>query len=67
MALIEDADLYIADEKLLMKTRGLKIVKHLKDFEVLRASNAHEKPLLSELLSNWIRIRIAQDLNMELI
>jgi len=34
LALIEEADLYTADEKLLMKTRDLRIVKHLKDFEV---------------------------------
>ena len=34
LALIEEADLYTADEKLLMKTRGLKMVKHLKDFEI---------------------------------
>ena len=34
LALIEDADLYTADEKLLMKTRDLEIVKHLKDFEI---------------------------------
>jgi len=34
LALIEEADLYTADEKLLTKTRGLKMVKHLKDFEI---------------------------------
>jgi len=34
LALIEDADLYTADEKLLMKTRDLEMVKHLKDFEI---------------------------------
>ena len=34
LALIEEADLYTADEKLLMKTRGLEMVKHLKDFEI---------------------------------
>jgi len=34
LALIEEADLYTADEKLLMKTRDLKMVKHLKDFEI---------------------------------
>jgi len=29
-ALIKEANLYTADEKLLMKTRDLKMVKHLK-------------------------------------
>jgi len=33
-ALIKGVDLYTADEKLLMKTRDLKMVKHLKDFEI---------------------------------
>jgi len=33
-ALIKEADLYTADEKLLMKMRDLKMVKHLKDFEI---------------------------------
>ena len=34
LALIEDVDLYTADEKLLMKTRDLEMVKHLKDFKI---------------------------------
>jgi len=34
LALIEEADLYAADEKLLTKTQDLKITKHLKSFNL---------------------------------
>jgi len=36
LALIEEADLYTADEKLLMKTRGLKMVKHAHSLSIRR-------------------------------
>ncbi|RLF98655.1 MAG: PIN domain nuclease [Candidatus Wolframiiraptor sp.] len=34
LALIEEADLYTADEKLLTKTQDLKITKHLRNFNL---------------------------------